>query len=290
MSRIDEALRRNQLPADASPATAVPRQQLFAPAWPVTEPQSGATSRAPAGVGGAERRSHGLIAFASAWRERLATGSEADPGLVEQFRRLAATLHQAKQTHGLKSVMVTSAAPGDGKTLTAVNLALVLAESYRSTVLLIDADLRRPSIPSVVDLADGSGLSEALRSPTEQKLALMPITERLTLLPAGQPIANSIEALTSPRMQLILAEAVARYDWVVLDAPPVGPTTDARLLTALVGGTLFVIHAGKTQHADVQKAIDTLGREHILGVVLNGVQPSPADSYYYGERRMDPKG
>ena len=177
--------------------------------------------------------------------------------------------------------MVTSASPGDGKTLTAVNLALVLAESYRYNVLLLDADLRRPSIPNVMDIGAGSGLSEALRSPVERKLALVPITPRLTVLPAGQPIANSIEALTSPRMQQILDEAATRFDWVILDAPPVGPATDARLLTQMVGGTLFVIHAGHTQFPDVQKAIDALGRQQILGVVLNGVEPGIPGAYDY---------
>ncbi len=222
----------------------------------------------------------GILSFASDWRERLAGGPDGNPGLVEQFRRLAATLHQAQRTNGIRSVMVTSASPGDGKTLTAVNLALVLAESYRYNVLLVDADLRRPSIPSVMDLGDGMGLSDALRSVTEQKLALVPITPRLTLLPAGQAIANSIEALTSPRMQQILDEASTRFDWVVLDAPPVGPTADARLLTQMVGGTLFVIHAGQSQYGDVQKAIAALGRDQILGVVLNGVEDQPMNVYY----------
>jgi capsular exopolysaccharide synthesis family protein len=165
--------------------------------------------------------------------------------------------------------------------LTAVNLALVLAESYRYRVLLVDADLRRPSIPSVVDIAEGSGLSAALIAPTEQTLALVPITSRLTLLPAGHPISNSIEALTSPRMRQILDEAAARFDWVILDAPPVGPTTDARLLAQMVGGTLLVIHAGQTQCPDVQKAVDAIGREQILGVVLNGVEKESDDEYYY---------
>ncbi len=222
----------------------------------------------------------GVTRFSSKWRERLAHGPEADAGLVEQFRRLAGTLHHAQQTNGLRSVMVTSSQPGDGKTMTAVNLALVLAESYRAKVLLVDADLRRPSISSVVELGEGSGLSEALRSPTEQKLALLKITPRLTLLPAGQPISNSIEALTSPRMKQILAEAATRFDWVILDAPPVGPTADARLLTELVGKTLFVIHAGQTQYPDVRKSVDIIGKEHILGIVLNGVRDMVSHDYY----------
>jgi Mrp family chromosome partitioning ATPase len=82
-------------------------------------------------------------------------------------------------------------------------------------------------------------------------------------------------------MRHILEEAAGRFDWVILDAPPVGPVTDARLLTEMVGGTLFVLRAGKTQYAEVKKALDTLGREQILGVVLNGVDPGSDKEYYY---------
>lgn len=290
MGRIDEALKRTTAGTTGEPVEPVSGSgQLFKPAWSVAdgeaapEPPEVSTVLAPPGA--AAEPAGGMVRFSSQWRERLAAGPDSDVGLTEQFRRLAATLHHAHQTNGLRDVMLTSAAPGDGKTLTAVNLALVLAESYRYRVLLIDADLRRPSIPNVVDLGEGSGLSEALIAPTEQKLALVPITARLTLLPAGRPIANSIEALTSPRMQQILEEAASRFDWIILDAPPVGPATDARLLAQMVGGTLFVIHAGQTQSPDVLKAIDAIGREQILGVVLNGVEDAGAEAYYYGSPR-----
>lgn len=297
MSRIDEALRRTLGRLEEHDPASGDSQRIFAAAWPVAVPApvqpSSDTVLGPHETGRAigvrQPAPAGMLSFASQWRERLAGGPDGDPGLIEQFRRLAGVLHHAQQNSGLRSVMVTSAAAGDGKTLTAVNLALVLAESYGYRVLLVDADLRRPSIPSVVDLADGCGLSEALRATTEQKVALVPITSRLTLLPAGQPIANSIEALTSPRMRQILDEATTRFDWVILDAPPVGPAADARLLTALVGGTLFVIHAGQSQYPEVQKAIDTIGREQILGVVLNGVEGS-RDEGYYGVARRDSAG
>jgi len=295
VSRIEEALRRSQsAPANDEPATVLPSQALFRPAWSVATAEDAPATEdrsAPAESQGLEpildpAGSSVAVSFSSAWRDRLASAPHGHPGLVEQFRRLAATLHHAHQANGIRSVMVSSARPGDGKTLTAVNLALVLAESYRYNVLLIDADLRRPSIPSAIDLGEGAGLSEALRASTEQKLTLVPVAPRLSLLPAGQPIANSIEALTSPRMRQILTEAVARYDWVILDAPPVGPTTDARLLTQMVDGTLFVVHAGQTQYPDVLRAIDSLGRERILGVVLNGVAESH-DEGYYGLPRQD---
>jgi protein-tyrosine kinase len=285
LGRIDEALKRAGTEGDVQPSAS--SGQIFKPAWSVSEedeaPALPAESTAVVPMGAPDARPDlGLVGFSSRWKERLAVGPDSDVGLTEQYRRLAATLHHRHNVDGLRSLMMTSAAPGDGKTLTAVNLALVLAGSYRYNTLLIDADLRRPSMPNVGDLTDGCGLSDALTAQTEQKLALIPITPRLTLLPAGAPIANSIEALTSPRMQQILKEATSRFDWVILDAPPVGPATDARLLSQMVGTCLFVIHAGQTQCPDVQKAIEAIGRERILGIVLNGVENLGSEAYYYG--------
>ncbi len=304
MSRIDQALKRTG--ATAPDDAVSDRQALFTPAWngaagdakapnvtPMHEPRPGAgLPPLPQGAqslppDNPAARPIGLVGFSSQWRERLATEAERDPALVEQFRRLAATLHHAHQNNGLRSVMITSAQPGDGKTLTAVNLAIVLSESYHYRVLLVDADLRRPSIPNVVELMDGSGLSEVLRAPQDQKLALVPMTPTLTLLPAGQPTANSIEALTSPRMRRILEEAQHRFDWVILDAPPVGPAADAHLLTQMVGGVLFVIRAGQTPAPDVEAAIKAIGREQIIGVVLNGAVDVLDHEYYYGPSSSD---
>lgn len=270
MSRIEEAIRRAKgLPAlEEMPAEA---EQPFKPAWPAVEAAAPEHEHVPA-----ER-----VSVSSEWRHRMATGPGGDRALIEQFTRLAATLHQTRQTSPLRTVMVTSATPGDGKTFTACNLAYVMAEVYGYRVLLVDADLRRPSISGIVRQPDGIGLSDALKAPTPQKLALAQLTPRLTFLPAGRAIANSIEALVSPRMQLILEEASTKFDWVILDSPPVAPTSDARLLSKMVDGTLFVIRAGKTQHPDVQKSVDMVGREHILGVVLNDVVGDPAHKYYY---------
>ena len=282
MNRIDEALQRADATARTGPGQAK-QQSQFAPAWSVTgssAPDEPTTTLED--VASTDFRNSAGLRLSSAWRERIANAPDGDPFLIEQFRRLAATLHQEQRTRGLRSVMVTSAGPGDGKTLTAINLAIVLAQSYRYKVLLIDADLRRPSIPNVVEVGHGTGLSEALRSKTEQKLALIQLGSNLTLLPAGQPISNSVEALTSPRMRVILEEATARFDWVVLDAPPVGLTSDAKLLTELVEGTLLVIRAGQTQYAAVRKGIEALGGEQaILGVVLNGTEKDPGEPYYY---------
>lgn len=296
MSRIDQALERH-LRGGRAPL-APPVQKEFTSAWSPDEvgvaaanqPAADAVAVAPEParprasnfetMGRREPNGNAMVTLSSAWRERLADGRNADPTLLEQFRQLAGTLFHLQRANNLRSVMVTSATPGDGKTLVSVNLALVLAESYRARVLLVDADLRKPSIPAVLPIADGVGLSDALRAENDAPLALIQLTPTLTLLPAGQPIPNSLEALTSPRMRSIMSEAVERFDWVVLDAGPIGPTTDPRVLTTLVDGAVFVVRAGVTQFDDVQKGIEALGRDHLLGIVLNGVDGASATPYY----------
>lgn len=211
--------------------------------------------------------------FRPDWQERLTIAPGADPCIVEQFRRLAATLVHRQRAEGIKSVMVASANPSDGKTLTALNLALVLSESYRQRVLLVDGDLRRPTIANAMELSVTDGMNEAIKSAEERQVSLVELTETLTLLPAGLPDSDPLSALTSSRMARLLEEAAGKFDWVIVDSPPAGATADATLLCAMVDAVILVVRAGATPHAAVAGAIDVLGRERIHGVVLNAVDP-----------------
>lgn len=215
--------------------------------------------------------------------ERLVAGSP-NPVLTEQYRQLAATLHHTQMAQQIKVVMVASAIASEGKTLTATNLALTLSESYRRRVLLIDADLRRPSLHDVFQVPNISGLNEGLQSPTERKLSLMQITNTLTLLPAGRPNPDPMSSLTSPRMRQILAEAAACFEWVIVDTPPVAILADANLLSSMVDTSILVVRAGHTPLNLVEKTIDALGRDRILGVVLNAAEQKQIHSDYYSYR------
>jgi capsular exopolysaccharide synthesis family protein len=216
--------------------------------------------------------------------EKLITSETLPPSLREQFRRLGAMLHHSQASNGIKLLMISSAAPNEGKTLTATNIALTLSESYRRRVLLIDGDLRRPSLDKVFQVPVVFGLSEALSSEPERRVSLIQISKTLSLLPAGKPNTDPMSALTSDRMRRLLAEAAATFDWVIIDTPPVGILTDANLLGSIVDSAILVVRAGKTSAAEVQRAVQALGREKILGVVLNRAErrySSEADSYYY---------
>jgi capsular exopolysaccharide synthesis family protein len=189
---------------------------------------------------------------------------------MEQYRRLAAALLEAQSDSGLKVVMVTSAVPQEGKTLTVVNLALTLTESYGRSVLLIDTDLRRPSIHEVLGLPNEKGVSDVLRSDSLDS-SMVHVSSRLSVLTSGRVEHNPLAELSSDRMRRVIEDASARFDWVLLDTPPVGVLSDAQLVGRLAQAAVFVIRAGSTGFPVISKAIDQLGRDRIIGTVLNGV-------------------
>jgi protein-tyrosine kinase len=224
-----------------------------------------------------------LMGMAGSGAEKLVIGSRPEQSTVEQYRKLAATLHHAQVERDLKVVMVSSAVSGDGKTLTSTNLALTLSESYRRRVLLIDADLRRPSVHEVFQVKNKNGLSECLKGETEYRLPLVQVSPYLSLLLAGRPDSDPMSGLTSNRMHRLIGEATATFDWVIIDTPPVVMLPDANLLAAMVDAAILVVGAGKTPYKLITRAIDALGRNKILGVVLNRVDRAYlAGGYGYG--------
>ncbi len=192
-------------------------------------------------------------------------------GALEQYRKLAATLHHAQSERGIQVVMTASSLPGEGKSLTAVNLALTLSESYHRRVLLIDADLRRPTVQRLFGLTNLNGLDEGLKAEHDRPMPIVQLSDRLYVLPAGRPDPDPLSGLTSERMQRLVAQARSAFDWVVIDTPPVTLLPDANLLAACVDGVLLVVRAGKAPFQLVKRTVDTLGHDRILGVVMNAV-------------------
>ncbi|MGH9387872.1 MAG: CpsD/CapB family tyrosine-protein kinase [Vicinamibacterales bacterium] len=203
------------------------------------------------------------------------------PGSREQYRRLAAGLHQAQASAAIKVVMISSAVPGEGKTLTASNLSLTLSESYHRRVLLIDADLRRPGLHRLFKVPALPGLTDCLLASEERAIRPHQISSHLSLLPAGTPNPDPMAVLTSTRMRHILDDAREAFDWVILDTPPIGLLSDATLLAANVDATVFVVKAGETPFELVKRAVEIVGSDRLLGVVLNRATPDP-QRYGYG--------
>jgi capsular exopolysaccharide synthesis family protein len=158
---------------------------------------------------------------------------------------------------------------------------MTLSESYHRRVLLVDADLRRPSLHKILNIEPSPGLTESLLAPSEQELHLHRISTHLAVLPAGKTAPDPMVALASPRMLHILDEARELFDWVIVDTPPIGLLSDANLLANHVDGVVFVVKAGSTPYDLVKRGLEALGPDRLLGVVLNRASEG-AHRYGYG--------
>jgi capsular exopolysaccharide synthesis family protein len=296
MGRVDQALRRAMgsrgpeasgepaategfPPEDAASAAVIapeafPSEEgaagLTLSAGPAADTPALAVASAPAGPAGPNGEG-GTIRISSQLDSKVVVDVQMEPASREEYRRLAAALHHAQEASGIKLVMVASAVAGEGKSLTAANLALTLSESYRRRVLLVDGDLRRPTQHSFFGLDVSTGLTDALDAIDEPELTVHEVSPTLAILPAGRPTSDPMAGLTSARMRRILEEARGVFDWVLVDTPPVGLMSDARLLAAMTDAAVLVIKANSTPLSEVLHAADALGRDRILGTVLNRV-------------------
>jgi capsular exopolysaccharide synthesis family protein len=219
-------------------------------------------------------------------------GSDVPPLALEQYRRLGAVLHHAQQQNATRVLMISSAVPSEGKTLTAVNLALTLSESYHKRVILIDADLRRPTIHELLQLPNVTGLNEGLKTHGAWTPPVFELSPYFSVLTAGRSNPDPMSVITSDRMHRLLQHFAESYDWAVLDTPPIGLLPDAHLLTSMVDGVILVVAAGRAPYRLVERAVDALGHERIVGVVLNRIERAAIgqtygyDAYqYYGRPR-----
>jgi protein-tyrosine kinase len=203
----------------------------------------------------------------------------------EHYDRLATALHQAQRQQNTKLVMFTSALPGEGKSLTAANVARTLS-LYGRRVLLVDADLHKPTVHELFDVSNAQGLLDALGARSEGPMPIIEVASNLFVLPAGRSTVEPLSVLISDRMRQVLHEASQAFDWVIVDTPPIGLVSDAHVLAGIVPAVVLVIRAGSTPHDVISAAVDTLGRERILGVVLNCVDDRDVvgghDRYGYG--------
>ena len=284
MSRIDQALLKTHgtAPLTADDAHDNPWAVSAAPVPPAALPVTPAEVElsAPATPMRAEVPAMSPPVH-QAFDEKVVTRDLA-PAVVEEYRRLGALLHHMHVERNVRVVMMTSAVAGEGKSLTSVNLALTLSGSYGRNVLLIDADLRRPTLHSFFNAVPLTGLGDMLRDPTVTP-PIIQVTPRLSLLTAGRPDDDPMGGLTSDRMRHLLEEAKRSFEFVLIDTPPVGLLTDANLLAAMVDVTFLVVRAGATSYDLVKRAVDSVGRHRIAGIVLNRAAAQTHDTHSYAD-------
>ena len=195
---------------------------------------------------------------------------------ADRFRFLRMRLREFAKDGKLKRLLVTSPTAGDGKTTAILNLATALSERGKRKVLVVEADLHRASIAEALKLRAWRGLTECLTDDTESPFAAIRNIEPLgwSLLPAGEPRGNPTELLQTPALGALLDRVAGRFDWVLIDAPPVLCFTDAISLHQHVDGTLLIARAGKTARDSLKQTLVLLGPKKIVGVVLNAVEQS----------------
>jgi len=192
---------------------------------------------------------------------------------AEAFKIIRGTILYNKNRTTPKAIMITSAFPGEGKTFVASNLAISFAMGLNENVLLIDSDLRRPSIHEIFGIKNSYGLCEHLQEKKDiSEILVKTNIKKLTLLLAGKQPSNPVELLSSKKMELFINEAKNRYQdrFIILDAPPSQLTAETNTIANHVDGVILVIKNGKTPQAAILQTVENIGRKKIIGIVFNG--------------------
>ncbi len=217
----------------------------------------------------------------------LATARDEKNAVVEEFNKLRSTL--IALTRGekfLNTLLVTSTVSEEGKSMTALNLAISLAKEQDHTVLLVDTDLRRPSVHRYLDIAPEVGLVNCLRDslPIDQALVKTGVG-KLVVLPAGEALKDPLDLLSSNRMKTIVRELKDRYPdrYIIFDTPPAYPFADAGVLAAMVDSTLYVVREGRAKKDELLKTIEEFKNHNLLGVIYNDAHTFIKKNNYYYE-------
>jgi protein-tyrosine kinase len=285
MSRLYEALQRAD--QDQKKAQASPEEPLInAAVLPVLEEPP------------ADRVDEAAIDDIAAhpWSLSLASfPTLADRGAgVEQFRSLRSRIYQARYEAPLKTILVSSGMPSEGKSFIAANLAMNLARNTVNNILLIDGDLRRPTLHGLLGAPDTPGLSEYLAGTAElsdilQRNSAPHLAEasskgsvsRLTFIPSGKCDDNSSELVANHRMEHLISTLSPHFDWIIIDSPPVLAVTDAVELSRAADAVLLVARGARTPFDVAQRTQAAFSNSRILGFVLNDVKEIPRRGYNY---------
>ena len=205
---------------------------------------------------------------------------------AEQFKHLRTNILFAVSGKLPRSIMVTSAVPGEGKSFVASNLAVSIAQNIDQHVLLMDCDIRKPAIHNNFGFDEAAGLSEYLSKETSlSSLLLKTDVNKLTILPGGKPPENPAELMSSNQMSKLLKEVTSKYSdrYIIIDSPPPHLTSETSVIARQVDGILLVVKSGSTDRKMVKELLEMMGKEKVLGVVLNWFDMSSMKNYGYNK-------
>ena len=304
MSRIHEALKRAEqqrtVPLEVPPPVMTEVQShhaetLTTPSPSILDPLVHSEPLSAAEVD-AKTRAAEFLRFDDIWTHCVDPGWRLDlernvfvdpaapPAVREQFRTLRSRLYQVRDKQPLRSILVTSSLPGEGKTFVANNLAHALSRQQNCRVLLIDADLRRPDLHLGFGAPSSPGLSEYLRGEAPETTVIQRgLPEFLCFIAGGSKPENPAELLANGRLRSLLTTIGPVFDWVILDSPPTLPVSDALTLAEMCDGVLTVIRAAQTGFDSAQKSCQQLREKNLLGVALNCADEGASYGSYYSE-------
>lgn len=203
---------------------------------------------------------------------------------AESYRTLRTNIQYSSFDKEYKTIVVTSSEQGEGKSTTAGNLALSMAQGDKK-VILIDCDLRKPSLHKKFQISNLVGLSDVIVGKSDLASAVHRYNKNLVILPSGKIPPNPSEMLSSKTMTKLLETLKEGFDYIIIDTPPVQAVTDSQILSVKADGTILVVKSERTKKESVQNAIDLLKKvnANIIGTVLNGIDASRNKYYYYYE-------
>ena len=215
---------------------------------------------------------------------RLVAITQPHSNYCEEYRSLRTQVLHRSQKQKLQSIVVASVGPSEGKSVTALNLSWLLAQTDGVRALIIDSDLRMPSLADYLGIETEKGLSDVLAGKSSLKDSIIKLEPSgLHLLPGGEARSDVAELISGPKFKDILSEAREMFDYVIIDAPPLGIFTDATVLINHADGAILVVRANRTRYKDVDRILETLPRERMLGAVLNQSDDVLTESHYnYG--------
>jgi capsular exopolysaccharide synthesis family protein len=222
---------------------------------------------------------------------RLVSVGEQESLGAEKFRFLAVRLRQLRQTRPLKKVLITSTIPQEGKSTVAANLACTLARRKQQKTLLLEGDLRRPTVSDKFGMGKVPGLSEWLRGETESMNLYRLEALGLWVLPAGSAPENPLELMQSGKLAPLMEQLSAWFEWIVIDSPPVLPLADTSIWARMADGILLVTRKSVTEKEQLQRGLEVLETSKLLGALVNGSSDAAHSDYYqrYGPAASSPE-
>jgi capsular exopolysaccharide synthesis family protein len=217
-------------------------------------------------------------------QSRIVCVTDKDSLAAEKFRFLGVRLRQLQQTRPLKKILITSTIPQEGKSMVAANLACTLARRTQQKTLLIDGDLRRPTVARLFGLGKTPGLGEWLQGQRGPMTSIYRLEEAgLWILPAGNSPRNPLEAMQSGRLSGLMDQLTSWFDWVIIDSPPVLPLADTSVWMRMADGVLLITRQGTTEKELLKRGIEALEPSKLIGAVINGLAKTRSSDYYYHE-------